>query len=91
MRICAAEALRSPKLPLLSAGSFADMTRVANSSPELWRDICLSNRDAILSAIDSYIDELKYARNIIESESPEEIVRFFDEAASEKRDWKKSI
>ena len=38
--------------PLVYAGSaFADLTRVAASPVEMWRDICLGNREALLAAI----------------------------------------
>ncbi len=41
--------------PLVYAGSaFADLTRVAASPVEMWRDICLENREALLSAISSF-------------------------------------
>ena len=40
-----------PDTPALAAGSFADMTRIAASSPDIWRDVCLSNRDAVLAAL----------------------------------------
>ncbi len=41
--------------PLAYAGSaFADLTRVAASPVEMWRDICLENRDALLAAISSF-------------------------------------
>ncbi len=41
--------------PLVYAGSaFADLTRVAVSPVEMWRDICLENREALLSAISSF-------------------------------------
>jgi prephenate dehydrogenase len=33
------------------AGGLRDTTRIAASSSEMWRDICLSNRDAILAAV----------------------------------------
>lgn len=36
------------------AGGLRDTTRIAASSPEMWRDICLTNRDAILSALRVY-------------------------------------
>lgn len=36
------------------AGGLRDTTRIAASSPEMWRDICLTNRDAILSALRLY-------------------------------------
>lgn len=43
-----------PQVFDLIAGSFRDMTRVAGSSPELWRDICLTNVDAIASAAENF-------------------------------------
>jgi prephenate dehydrogenase len=37
------------------AGSaFADLTRVAASPVEMWRDICLSNREALLAALSEF-------------------------------------
>ena len=38
----------------LAAGSFRDLTRVSDSSPELWRDICLTNIDSIVRTIDDF-------------------------------------
>jgi len=41
--------------PLVYAGSaFADLTRVAASPIEMWRDICLANREALLAAITNF-------------------------------------
>jgi prephenate dehydrogenase len=36
------------------AGGLRDTTRIAASSPEMWRDICLSNSEAIISALRLY-------------------------------------
>ena len=45
----------------LAASSFRDATRVASSDPEMWHDICLSNRAALVKALKHYraqLDEL---------------------------------
>ena len=47
-----------------AASGFRDFTRIAASSPEMWRDIALANRHALLAELDAYearIDELKAA------------------------------
>jgi prephenate dehydrogenase len=49
----------------LAAGGFRDMTRIASSHPAIWPDICLANRDAIVDALDSYLDELTRVRSIV--------------------------
>lgn len=45
-----------------AASGFRDFTRIAGSSPEMWRDISLANRDAILQELDSYTMKLSQLR-----------------------------
>jgi prephenate dehydrogenase len=66
--------------PQLIGGSFRDGTRVAASSPELWRDIFLHNREHVLWAIDEFVGQLQEVRFAIESEDAETIQRLFTEA-----------
>src|SRR3989344_4618489 len=40
-----------------SAGGLRDVTRIAASDPVMWRDICLSNREALLAVLTQYRDE----------------------------------
>ncbi|WP_210235582.1 prephenate dehydrogenase dimerization domain-containing protein, partial [Mesorhizobium sp. M1C.F.Ca.ET.176.01.1.1] len=35
-----------------AAGGFRDFTRIAASSPEMWRDVCVANRAALLDELD---------------------------------------
>jgi prephenate dehydrogenase len=66
--------------PQLIGGSFRDGTRVAASSPELWRDIFLHNREHVLWAIDEFAGQLQEVRSAIETEDAETIQRLFVDA-----------
>lgn len=50
-----------------AAGGFRDFSRIASSDPVMWRDVCLSNRDAILQSMDSLDTHLKSLRDAIAS------------------------
>lgn len=52
---------------LLTAGGFRDMTRIAASNPDVWVDICLSNKDLIKEAVERYIAELVDFKKLIAS------------------------
>ena len=41
-----------------AASGFRDFTRVAGSHPEMWRDICIANRQSLLAELDAYLTEL---------------------------------
>lgn len=45
-----------------AASGFRDFTRIAGSSPEMWRDISLANRDALLGELDAYLAQLNGLR-----------------------------
>jgi prephenate dehydrogenase len=57
--------LRGVDLKLYCAGGFKDFTRIASSRPELWRDICLMNRQALGQSLGDYIDSLEQLRRWI--------------------------
>jgi len=46
-------------------GGFKDFTRIASSRPELWRDICLLNRQAVSRGLSDYIRSLERLRRMI--------------------------
>lgn len=41
-----------------AASGFRDFTRIAGSSPEMWRDISLANQSALLAELDAYLAQL---------------------------------
>jgi len=49
------------KMGMLAAGGFKDITRIASSSPEMWQNICLTNKESICRFLKLYkenIDEM---------------------------------
>ena len=59
---------KDDRLPSLIAGGFKDTTRIAASFPELWRDICLDNRDNLTAMIDKFKELLEEVREHISNE-----------------------
>ncbi|WP_184061485.1 MULTISPECIES: prephenate dehydrogenase [unclassified Paraburkholderia] len=62
--------LSSPDAALkfsFAAGGFRDFTRIAASSPEMWRDVCVANRAALLDELDAYTAVLARLRTAIEA------------------------
>ncbi len=53
----------------LAGGGFRDMTRIASGHPLLWTDICISNTDAIVAAIENLQSELRGWREDLLSEN----------------------
>lgn len=45
-----------------AASGFRDFTRIAGSSPEMWRDISLANQEALLGELDAYLAQLTHLR-----------------------------
>ncbi len=45
-----------------AASGFRDFTRIAGSSPEMWRDISLANQSALLGQLDAYLAQLTRVR-----------------------------
>jgi len=70
-------ALSQEVLRLLVAGGFKSTTRIASSSPEMWRDICLTNRDAILAALTDFEDALGQFRRALETNDGGELLEAF--------------
>lgn len=65
-----------------AAGGFRDLSRIASSDPVMWRDICLENREAILTELDRYQTNLDGLRNLIEQSSGDQLFDAFQHAKS---------
>jgi prephenate dehydrogenase len=80
MGLAATEEAGEPEILLLAAGGFRDLTRLAASSPHLWSDILLSNREAIARAIGLYADRLNRIREMVLAERASAIEEAFSRA-----------
>ncbi|TCV90528.1 prephenate dehydrogenase [Sulfurirhabdus autotrophica] len=70
-----------------AAGGFRDFTRIASSSPEMWRDICLANRDAMVVELDSYLAQVNRMRDAIIKGDGIALQQIFDAARNARNAW----
>lgn len=75
------------RLFALAAGGFRDFTRIASSSPEMWRDICFANRDALRDVLADYRHELQAFEAILESADVAALERIFTRARDARDAW----
>ena len=70
-----------------SGAGLRDTVRIAGSSPEMWRDICIANRAELLALIDEYVDELELARSAIENADAAPLTEMFERARNARARW----
>ncbi len=82
-------AQRNNRDQLLSfaASGFRDFTRIAASSPEMWRDICLANREALLQELQIYIAELNQMSKALASGDAVQLEQTFRTARELRAGW----
>jgi len=80
MGLAATEEAGEPEILLLAAGGFRDLTRLAASSPHLWGDILLANREAIDAAIERYVERLLELKALLADGRQEAVEERFAEA-----------
>jgi prephenate dehydrogenase len=64
-----------------------DVTRLAASQPEMWRDVCLANRDAVLGELRRYQDALAHLGALLEQSDGAGLERLFEAARAARRAW----
>ncbi len=77
----------SARLFGLAAGGFRDFTRIASSHPEMWRDICVANRESLLAELDRYTAKLAALRPLVERGDGAALERVFAEARAARERW----
>ena len=74
-----------------AASGFRDFTRIAGSSPEMWRDISLANRDALLTELDAYLAQLTVLRGHLADQDGAAIEAIYTNAQRARRSWTDAI
>lgn len=74
-----------------AASGFRDFTRIAGSSPEMWRDITLANQAALLEELDSYTARLTQLRSLLASGDGQAIEAVYANAQHARLNWIRTI
>lgn len=85
MNEAAATAKDDAALLQLAAGGFRDMTRIAAGHPGIWPDVCVENREAILSALDSLAAQVSFVRQALLQEDKDSIFELLETASRARR------
>jgi len=72
-----------------AAGGFRDFTRIASSSPQMWRDIALCNHEPLLKQIAALQEELNLLKTALENQDGETLLEAFSAAKEARDQWLK--
>ena len=70
-----------------AASGFRDFTRIAASSPEMWRDICLANREALMDELGIYMQELEKLHEALADADADALEQTFRTARELRAGW----
>ena len=74
-----------------AASGFRDFTRIAASSPEMWRDISLANQNALLAELDDYLAQLTRMRAMLAARDGAGLEAVYANARRARRQWTDAI
>jgi prephenate dehydrogenase len=77
----------APEYFRFAAGGFRDFTRIASSSPEMWRDITLANRATLLEELRRYRGQVERLERLVAAGDSEALIRLFATARDARNDW----
>lgn len=73
-----------------AASGFRDFTRIAGSHPEMWRDIALANKTALLGELKLYQQALSEMTALLEKADANGLQTLFEHASRARNDWAKT-
>ena len=74
-----------------AASGFRDFTRIAGSSPEMWRDISLANQAALLTELDAYLAQLTRLRAHLAAGDGAALEALYANAQRARKKWSDTI
>lgn len=74
-----------------AASGFRDFTRIAGSSPEMWRDISLANQAALLAELDAYMAQLTRMRAMLAAADGAALESVYGNAQNARMTWIRAI
>lgn len=74
-------------MKMIAAGGFKDITRIASSSPEMWEQICMTNRENISSVLEDYIASLTKIKSQLDNAEAGSVYHLFETS----RDYRNSL
>lgn len=78
-------------MKLLAAGGFKDITRIASSSPDMWQQICSTNKENIVNLIDKYIISLSNIRNSISHNLSQDVFELFNKSGEYRNSFSDNV
>lgn len=86
-----AQAREADQLFHYAASGFRDFTRIAGSSPEMWRDIALANRDALLAELNTYGTQIAKLQSMLAAADGPGLEAMFGNAQRARHAWQNMI
>jgi len=77
----------SQQLFSFAASGFRDFSRIAGSSPEMWKDICQSNKDKVLSDISDFKNVLEKIEQMMMGGDFGSLLNMFQQASDARNKW----
>ncbi len=70
-----------------AASGFRDFTRIASSSPAMWRDVALNNREALLAELDRYTTRIAALRDALAAEDGARLFSLMQRSQTARERW----
>ena len=64
-----------------SAGSYRDLTRVAQLNADMWGELCMDNNEYLIKELDVFIKSLSMYRDALETNNREQLVKLLEEGS----------